>query len=471
MKAEVLAVILEGLFSRANSLVKQILPSTAETVYLDQHGRVEGLERESATPATLTVRVTGSPSTAYSVSGKTLNSASGIKFTPVDSGGALVTSVTTDGAGIYDLLARADRDGTEGNLAGGTVLTWSSAPSGMASTGVVQGSPSIYGEDSESDAVYASRILQRRRERPGSGNRSDWRDWCRAVDGVSEAYVYPCYDLGAGEGNIPGAVTVVILGPAPDDPDTTETPRIVGPATVALAETYIEGTTNAEGQEVSEGRQSQLRPACILPDSVAIMAPLTTEVDVDLYVKNAASKAFPWAGSYSVAALSTATAVKVTGDATALVGKDALFLVGTSVARGGYQKRTISAASYSLGVTTLTVSALGAVPTGNVYPAPPNWTDIKTAIFMLFDELGPGNVSLGLYPASQRWPSEEMQGRPGLYLSALTAAVVQRQDRDTGALVSGVSGVLAAEVGAPVSDQEPNPFTIFTLGKLRVLEL
>lgn len=470
MLAEALALVGEGVYLRALQLTRQILPDQAETEYLERHGVVENLTREAATPATLTVRVTGSPSTAYTCTGKTLNSTTGIKFTPVSSGGAALTTITTNGSGYADVLALADRSGTEGNLTGGTSLTWSSAPSGMGSTGTVQGDPATFGADEETDAVFASRILARRQERPGSGNRADWRDWCETVDGVSEAYVYPCYDTAAGEGQRPGSVTVVVLGPPPDDHTSTATPRILSTTVTDRAVDYVEGRTTASGSPVAEVKQKQLRPAALAEASYWIIAAAVEPVNVTIEITNTTAKTFPWTGSFTVHGSSTASIPVVVGDATALVGLEALFFVGTGIARGGYQKRTISAVSYGGGNSTLTISsALGATPTGSIHPAPPNWDDICLEVFKHFDALGPGDVDTNLYPDSARWPSEEIRGRAKLYRAALVANVVQ--DRDTtGALTRGVSGVLSAEVTSPATDTTPTPLRLLTLGTLTVLQ-
>ena len=468
MLAEALALVGEGVYLRALQLTRQILPDQAETVYLERHGTVENMSREAATPATLTIRVTGSPSTAYTCTGKTLNSTSGIKFTPVSSGGTALTSITTNGSGYADVLAKADRDGTEGNLDAGTSLTWSSAPSGMGSTGIVQGDPATFGADEESDASFANRVLLRRQERPGSANRADWKEWCETVDGIQEAYVYPCYDLAAGEGQRPGNVTVIVLGPPPEDPTSVATPRVLGYVVTDRAVDYVEGRTTASGSAVTEAKQKQLRPAGLTEGSYWIQTPGTETVNVTLEIENTPAKAFPWTGTFTVSG-GTASAPQLSGDATALIGLEALFFVGTSVSRGGYQKRTVTAVSFS-GNSILTLdSALGAAPSGTVYPAPPNWAEICLEVFKHFDSLGPGDVDIDLYPDSARWPSEEIRGRAKLYRTALAASVVQ--DRDTtGALTRGVAGVLSAEVTSPATDTTPTPLRLLVLGTLTIVK-
>jgi uncharacterized phage protein gp47/JayE len=469
MTAEGLAVELEGIEAQAASGTTQILPDKAATEYLDRHGDVEGVVREAAVPAVLTVRVTGTASTNFPVTGKTLNSNAGLRFTPIDSNGIPLTSVTTNGSGIADILSRCDQAGPTGNLANGTTLTWSSAPSGMSATGTVQGNPVTIGAEKEEDFAYARRIIAKRQERPASGNRADWRDWAEAVDGVEEAYVYPLLHGDFGPHTI-GAVTVVILGPKQGSSPTNT--RILTTTETTRVSQYIEGTHDKAGIAVALANQKQLRPVTIKLSNYVINYASPSLTNVTLQVKNSAAYAFPFTGTMTITGTPNTTTVVVTGDHTAKLGKPMLLPVSTSVARGGFIMSTPTNAVFGGGNTTFTFPVLVAAPTaaGTIYPAPSNWSEIRDAVFEYFDSLGPGDVNTSLYPESARYPGEEVQGRATLYRPALAGAVVAQFD-DRGELHCGVKGVLSANVSTPATDTVPAYTALIVLDVLTVVSL
>lgn len=448
MFADALAVELEALEAQASQLTLEILPDKASEEFVERHANVQGVARTAAIKAVLVARVTGTPSTFINFGTSVLTSTAGLRYAPNSTGS------TTNGSGYVDVAFTCTTAGAAGNLPAGTTLTWSSTPGGAGATAVVQ-SASVTGADQESVSAWAARIIARLQERPASGNRSDVRDWIEATDAALEAYVYPLLHDTLGV-NTPGSWSAVALGPAQGD-SVTDT-RVIGGtpgAVLAAIEGYVEGTYDKGGAATSSG--TQLRAVTLPPDNYRVRAASVASQDVDATLVVAASQAFPWAGTMTVHGSSTSSSLVVTGDHTAKAGSQALVFVGTSLIRGGYQVITLPSGSFAAGNTTFAVAMLG-TPSAAVYPAPPNWSQLRLAAFAYFDNLGPGDTS----PAS-RWPAEETKGRATLYRAALQSALINGYGASY-----PVTGVLSASVGTPVADVTPAAKTLVTLGTFLV---
>lgn len=455
--AAAVAVDHEALEAQADAVAKNILPDTADSTTLDRHGAVEGLARDPAVAAVVTLAITGGPvSTTTPLAGQTVQSDAGELYDLIDGTGAAVTELTTNGSGTVTtpatLRAKCRTPGTAGNLAAGASLTWSSAPTGYAGSDVAVTALSTTGAPAESDAAYALRILARRQNRPASGNREDWRDWARRYAGVEEAYVYPLLS-GTDVGTL-GCVTVVPLGPAQGD-STTAT-RILDTDTCDAIAAFIEGTGDAEGNSVVNG--VQLRPVTMAAADYAIEPADTQSQHLDLQLTNNAAFAFPFTSPARLAKTGgSTTTVVVSGDYTALNGKNVLVFCGTAYVRGGFVARQITGAVYGGGSTTFTLDSAMPGSAANdtagycLYPAPPNWSVLRTAVFDLFDGLGPGDAAA----PSSRYPEESVQAGATLYRSALVAT-----------LKAASPGLLDVEVTTPSSNVTPAAKTLVTLGQL-----
>lgn len=455
--ASALGVQLEGLEKQAEQTTRDILPDQAATDALNRHGYVYGVERLPGSRATAVVTVTGPVAT-------TVNLPTGTQMVYSDGTlyGVTSTAVTLSGGTPTGTLnVRAVLTGTAGTRATGDVLTFVSAPSGLNATGTV--TTEVDGADEETDEAYAGRIISRMQERPGSGNRADWRAWVREYSGtdVTEAYVYPLLEPpssypGTGTPDTPGTVTVVAVGPAQGD-DTTntrvvpydDTSRTAGTKLVNITE-YLLGQRAVDG--LLPGDDVRIPPASLPDGNFSIEAiNETSPVNVLAVIVPPTAEPFEWTGSFAVHGSSTTTSLVVTGDATAANGKRALVLVGTSYIRGGYQQITLPTGSYDGGTgrTTFALStALLNTPSGNMYPGTAAWDDVRTAVFGYFDTLAPGDTT----PAS-RWPTT---GSSVLYRGGLAAAMV------TGA------SLLSATISLPASDQTPVAKQVVVLGQILV---
>lgn len=462
LTAGAVAVELEGLEAQAEQTTRDILPDQASEEALERHGYVFNVPRLNGERASLTVTVTSAIADTYPI-------AAGTQM--VYSDGTLYnvtnTSVVTSGGSPSGTINVTAVDaGADGTREVGDTLTFVSAPAGLNSTGTVA-SVVTSGTDEEDAADWAQRIVDRLRDRPASGNRADWRSWVRDYTGtdIADAYVYPLLSPpasfpGAGTADTPGTLTVIPIGPAQGD-STTNT-RIVpwdngsgrtGGEDLYLIRAYIEGAVNADGTLLTGG--SPLRPASLPSGNYSIESATLASAEnviVDLVVTTTNQPT--WAGTMTVVS-ATASTLVVSGDQTANANKTALVNIGTANYRGGYKLFTLGAAVFGGVNTTFTVTAqptiATAVAASLVYPAPGNWTALRTAAFAYFDALGPGNDG-----ASSRWPSEDSQGRSTLYKTALAASMID------------VSGVLSATTVSPASDVTASAKTIIPLGTFAV---
>lgn len=455
-EADALALQLEGLEIAAQSNALQVLVRNASGGRLDDFARDDGTTRKAAVAARRHVSVSGGTSTTTSVGGAYLTTSSGLRFDPIDSTGAALSSITTDGSGVAEILVECETEGPRGSIATGTVLTWSSAPSGFASTGTVTSTTTSRREGAlvEGDEALRLRLLDRRRERPASGNRADWREKVREVTGVAEAYVYP---LAMPPASYPdpstpstlGCVTVLAIGPTSGDA-VVNTRFVVGGATgpgeqCDQIEDFLEGDRDADLNVTTLGRQ--WRPVTVPRGNCCVKTPRKLTQDVTLITVLSSARPYPWTydASITVDGASLTSSLKVAGNHTTKAGKSALVRVGTSLIRGGYQSITLGSASYSGGVTTFDQSAdeMLAIPTtGSVLlPAPPDWSSIRTSVFAFFDALGPGEYT-GSPSDSARWPSTLDGGPSTVYGDAIGARVIS----DVPAVLSSVATTPASAV-------------------------
>lgn len=458
--ASQIGVIQEALDAQAVQVSRDILPDQASTAALERFGVVYGIPRPVGTFAQLTAQVTGfAAATTYTI--PALTQASATDGTLYD---VTTTSVTTDGSSHATIALTAVAIGVGGNRSVGAVLTFQTAPAGLNATMTVLSCVPAVGP--ATDDEYRALLLGRLQDRPASGNRSDWRSWVTSYLGttVADAYVYPLLKPpvtppGVGTTGTLGCVSVVAVGPAqgdsfvntriiPSDDLSTRTegtplPRIID---------YINGTRTVAGVPTVDGYQ--LRPVTMGPDgdNWTVETPDTYNTNCELTLVMSAPFAFPWSGTMFTQPTSTNTSLVVLGDQTAKEGLSALVLPSTPNARGNYRQVTLGNATYSAPNTTFdqTLDPVGSPADYiNVYPAPPNWQAIRTAVFAFFDSLAPGDTS----PAS-RWPADGQDG--SLYQSSLAAAVI------------AVPGVLSCTVNLPATNLTPIEKTIYTLSNLWV---
>lgn len=465
-EADALSLLLEGIELGAQESANRVLVRSSFGADLEAFADDLGTARYAASASQRTVRVTGANSTTYALSGQTLGSAGGLSFTPISpTTGEALTSLDTNGSGYADIRVECSEQGTAGNLPVGTVLTWSSAPAGMGSTGTINAADRA-GEAEESDEDLQTRLLELMRERPASGNRADWRAKAIEITGVENAYVYrllapPASTPGAGTPHTPGCVTVLVVGPAQGS-SATNNRRIGSTAGAALAahKGYFDGTHDADGFAVTAARgvDAQWIPATLDPDDYTVETPNEQAQNVTAALLLDSSASWAWSGAAMTLTGSTSTTIVASGNQTAKNNKDALVFVGTSFARGGWVKVNLGEGAVGGGGdTTFTFAALASAPdtSRSAYPAPSVWTALQAAAFAHFDGLAPGDVDTVSFPRSARFPPESWGAG---YYSKLYRLLLGRD-------LMSVSGVLTANVTTPSGDVTPGAKTIVTLGE------
>lgn len=469
--ADALGVELEGLEAVAGDLVREVFPDTATPQGVARHGSVYGVPRRPAVSAHLRVRVSGPASTTVAIpDGRKLTTSPGAGFTP------FAASVAINGSSVGYLEIAADVAGEAGNLPAGTVLTWSAAPAGLGPTAVVEAGPgdtsSILsaGEDQESVASWALRIIDKIQERPASGNRSDWRDWVEGVDGIGEAYVYPRTNPTGFVRDTLGCVTVVALAPKPtsyvQDADGT-LPDGLDPAYERVASTelldrangYIRGELDVHGNAVPLATRRELYTANMDPTDWATRAPVSTQIaSVRVQVKADPAR-FTWPFETPVplssATTNTITFTLVDWDSVGgfAVGDQLSVPLGPTFVRGYHF--LVSVVGVNAGTRTITVSPpMPVAPAAAtlVYPDCGIWSEARRLMLTMYESLGPGLFETG---NSWRYPPESFRGPATLYIGKVYGAVM------------AASGVIDAVVLHPTASVVPSPGVLVVPAEIR----
>lgn len=190
----------EGLYQHQVWIARQTFPDTADTDMLEQHARLRGLTRKRATTAQGIATFTGTPGAAIPL-GTEAKTLAGLVLITSEAGEIGPPIIGAGGTAIVPVLGGSA--GAAYNLAAGTGLTLTSAPSGVQSTASLA-TATIGGTDAETDAGLLARLLDVLRNPPAGGNKADWRRWAMEVDGVTAAYVFP---LRRGIGTVDVCVT------------------------------------------------------------------------------------------------------------------------------------------------------------------------------------------------------------------------------------------------------------------------
>ncbi len=478
--ADAFAHELGGTELGAQQAANRVLVRGASSTDLDRFAEDDGTARRPATRARLVVRVVGPTTATTPVNGATLATAAGARFTPINATtGATLANIDTDGSGNADITVEAVDAGAAGNLVAGTVLTWSSAPTGFAATGSVT-AISRTGANAEGDAALQQRLLERLREKPGGFNRAQVRDLGIQFAGVGECFVYPrAWKMLAPsttpQFGAPGVLTVIPVVAAPDADSYVQSgtatglglsasySRIPTDPFVATVKQYFLGALDAAGVAVAESQQQELIPATLLPDNLFALAPEPVTVDVTVRLSLDPSLAsWPWGvsnpASREVTASST-TWVELDSVAGIAAGSRIAVFIGTSRVRGGWWLATVASTPVGNRVTfAQALPSAAEVGASNCRPDCGLWDAVRREVLKLFDSLGPGDardggtVSGGLITGaalsvvSGRYPRPTAASSPETLFRSRITQVVQ-----------GVDGVLGVSVPTPSGDRTPAP--------------
>lgn len=175
----------------------QLLPDTAETQWLDRHGDIWLVNSDGTTGRKLPTLASGTVDLT-GVGGAIAPQAMQLSLNV--GGDQVVTYETLAQITISDsaenpVAVRALQTGSIGNAVQGAVMQVLNPPTGLDSVATVV---ELYGgTDTETDDQLRARILQRIREPPMGGDKTDYVAWAEAVPGVTRAWCYPL-EMGMG---------------------------------------------------------------------------------------------------------------------------------------------------------------------------------------------------------------------------------------------------------------------------------
>jgi uncharacterized phage protein gp47/JayE len=167
-------------------LALQLMPDTAETIWLDRHGQIwivnsdGSLGRKNPTPATGTVDISGT-------GGVIVDEGSELVAPTGDTYETLEVAVLSDTAPVEVAIKGLDA-GSTGNQPSGTPLALSVAQSGVDSVVVID---LRGGTDTETDEQLRARVLARIRQPPMGGCAYDYEHWAVAIPSITRAWCAP----------------------------------------------------------------------------------------------------------------------------------------------------------------------------------------------------------------------------------------------------------------------------------------
>jgi uncharacterized phage protein gp47/JayE len=173
----------------------QLMPDTAETVWLDRHGQIwlvnadGSLGRKQPLPASGTVGFSGTPGVlipeGFGLTAPTGDTYETLEFL------TLPASVSQPA----EVAIKALNPGASGNQPAGTLLAPTVPQSGVSADVVVIDLRG--GLDTETDDQLRARVLARIRQPPMGGDADDYVEWAMAIPSVTRAWCAP-RELGMG---------------------------------------------------------------------------------------------------------------------------------------------------------------------------------------------------------------------------------------------------------------------------------
>lgn len=188
--AESFAALVHHQYGYLDYIARQVIPDTAEGIYLDRWCRIVGIARKPATAAGGLVTATGTDGTAIP-DGATLTRSDGVVYA--------VTAGATIASGEASLSVLAATPGADGALEAGAALTFVTAIPGVNGTATVGDAGLTGGGPEESDVALRDRLRARLSEPPTGGSVTDYVAWALENVGVTRAW---CLPLNRGPGTV-----------------------------------------------------------------------------------------------------------------------------------------------------------------------------------------------------------------------------------------------------------------------------
>lgn len=200
---KVVADILTPVFANVVTIGRGTLEAYATGDRLTAIGEAKGVYRQPATGATGYAKIAAASSGGVIVEDDELiDPTTSLRFH------VLVTALYTNG---QQVPIQAIDTGPGGNLAAGSVLTFTNPRPGIGAKAIIladnQGDGLSGGQDADTDAEYLDRIVERQTNPPASGNAAEYIEAVENAPGVpvEKAWVYPAW---AGPGTTCVAFTV-----------------------------------------------------------------------------------------------------------------------------------------------------------------------------------------------------------------------------------------------------------------------
>lgn len=443
-ETDAFSIELEELEARSLALTHEIWPDEASDEGALRHASLIGLDRKAATAAKFYVAITGTLTSTWTTA-DVLSTSDGTQYKPTSNG----TLVTMPQA----IEVVAQTTGASTNKATGTILTWSSAPAGIASTGTVT-IASFIASDQETIAELVQRILSWWRERPGSGNRSDFKTWAESRSGIAFVFVYPLDHSTLGPNTL-GATRIIVTGEA--SARNNDAPFGLAAANITDVSDYIKGA----GIYLKAGGQV---PGNVDADDIHVQEPLQHIEDITTQITPGVGYAFPFSTARVVGTVTSATVFDLDSVTDIDPGDRIAIRVGhtAGLPRGGYafgRVLSVVGSTVTLDGPLKDLDGIAITPTvtpvtaAAARPCPDNWEAIVKAQLAVFDRLGPNTVDEMTFPKSARWPASTEVGPWTLYLGALEGAA--RSVPGLPNAPAGVAGVVDAVVTTPGADVVP----------------
>lgn len=277
------------------------------------------------------------------------------------------------------------------------------------------------GGDVESDDELRARLLAWMAERPGSGNRADYRQWARETPGIriADAFVYPSY-RGL------GTVDVIPFGVAGA--------RITGTAVNQRIFAHLEERGSFHD------------------DKLVVQLTEPTAIAIDIDIDPASGYERDWNGTYTVAGADTDHRIIELGAAPNAIEIGDRVLIQTDTVFPRLWQRTVVGKLTSPNRVILD-EPLPEAPTASstMRPGGPLAQPAIDAIASMTDDLGPGDTM-----DAARYPTPGQAYPHGLLRARITDVVM---DLDGAANVS---------ITSPASDEYPTSQTRLTLGAFTI---
>lgn len=248
--ARVFAGAIHGNYGYLEWLSRQLFVTTSDTFWLNQQGKMWGVNRRPGSFATGSVIFTGTNGISIPIDTR-VQSEEGIEYVTIDTG--------TIAGGQLILNVQAVLSGESGNFDSGTLPTpvfqLVSPISGVDDI-VGLNSDMTGGVDEEDDESYRARILQRIQQIPAGGSAADYVRWALEVPGVARAWCYPLED---GPGTVATVITASGDSPTPSSTLLQEVTDYIEARRPVTAQQRVASITNSFNNDGYSSIEFQIR--------------------------------------------------------------------------------------------------------------------------------------------------------------------------------------------------------------------